>query len=369
MRREEATPGAVAVEQHLDHHPGVIGRPAPPFLFVAVRDGRQIQLVHHVGNEVGQVVRRQPFLQGRRQQQLLLRIVGKVSLAHRHLPSLEAPAIILPPPHQRCFSDGLLVAISQTGRAIHPQDSAILDCRTCRTREPLPGASPEDIPYHDESHRWVIYLPISEPETGISYDLTITPPITITQKGFTDELNQRIQEKSRIIAKQGVGKNNWVIVLSQGFPVDPQWYDDLPEEWPANIDGIVIVATQMYLGAHHDLLPYNDLTLVLLKCPFGNSGHRCYHPSYGYRIAKLDQALNPISPDTHSVEELSYPTFNYLWPPNPVKRTLVLRDEKENPLGRYEDVIITPPQIKQALAELGYEWRTQGLTSGPTALK
>ena len=54
------------------------------------------------------MVRRQPFLQGRRQQQLLLRIVGKVSLAHRHLPSLEAPAIILPPPHQRCFSDGLL---------------------------------------------------------------------------------------------------------------------------------------------------------------------------------------------------------------------------------------------------------------------
>ena len=100
--------GAVAVEQHLDHHPGVIGRPTPPFLFVADRDRRQIQLVHHVGDEVGQVVRRQPFLQGRWQQQLLVRIVRQVSLAHRHVPSLEAPAIILPPPHRRCFSDGLL---------------------------------------------------------------------------------------------------------------------------------------------------------------------------------------------------------------------------------------------------------------------
>ena len=55
-------------------------RPAPPFLFVADRDSREVQLVHHVGDEVGQVVRRQPFLQGCRQQQLLVRIVGKVSL-------------------------------------------------------------------------------------------------------------------------------------------------------------------------------------------------------------------------------------------------------------------------------------------------
>ena len=61
-------PGAVAVEQHLDHHPGVIGWPAPPFLFVADRDGREVQLVHHVGDEVGQVLRRQPLLQGRWQQ-------------------------------------------------------------------------------------------------------------------------------------------------------------------------------------------------------------------------------------------------------------------------------------------------------------
>ena len=75
-------PGAVAVEQHLDHHPWMVGRAAPPFPLVAGGDGREVQLVHHVRDEIGQVVRRQPLLEGRRQQQLLVRIVGKVGLAH-----------------------------------------------------------------------------------------------------------------------------------------------------------------------------------------------------------------------------------------------------------------------------------------------
>ena len=255
-----------------------------------------------------------------------------------------------------------LVALSQAGRAIHPESGPILDCRTCRRTALLPEATLEDIPYHDESHLWVIYLPMSEPETGIDYDLTITPPITITQGDFIDELKKSIQVKSRKIAIQGVGQDSWVIVLAQGFPVDPQWYHVLPVEWPANVDGIVIVATETYLGAHHDFLPYNDLTLVLLKCSAGDKEHRCYHPSYGYRIARLDQNLNPISRNTHSVEELAYPTFNHLWPPSTIKRTLVLRNESEQELGHYEDVIITPLQVEQALAELGYEWKIRRRT-------
>ena len=67
-------PGAVAVEQHLDHHPGMVGRAASLLTLIAGSDGRQIQLVHHIGDEIGQMVLGQPLLAGRRQQQLLLRI-------------------------------------------------------------------------------------------------------------------------------------------------------------------------------------------------------------------------------------------------------------------------------------------------------
>ena len=94
MRLEEATPGAVAVEQHLDHHPGMVGRAAPVLALVAGGDGREVQLVHHVGDEVGQVILGQPLLEGRRQQQLLAGIVGTEGLAHQRLRTLDVPPII-----------------------------------------------------------------------------------------------------------------------------------------------------------------------------------------------------------------------------------------------------------------------------------
>ena len=56
-------PRRSSLRQHLDHHPGV-GWPSPPFSLVARRDVRQIQLVHQVGDEVGQMILRQPFLEG-----------------------------------------------------------------------------------------------------------------------------------------------------------------------------------------------------------------------------------------------------------------------------------------------------------------
>ena len=46
---------AVGVDQDLDHHPGMVGRAAPLFALIAGHDGGQIQLVDHVGDEVGQM--------------------------------------------------------------------------------------------------------------------------------------------------------------------------------------------------------------------------------------------------------------------------------------------------------------------------
>ena len=113
--------GAVAVEEHLDHHLGMVGRAAPPFLLVSGRNRRGVQLVHHVGDEVGQVVRRQPFLQGRRQQQLLVRIVRKVGLLliDRSARLMLHP-IIPPTAHQPCFSGGLLVLQRRIARKDNP---------------------------------------------------------------------------------------------------------------------------------------------------------------------------------------------------------------------------------------------------------
>ena len=54
------------------------------------------------------MVVRQPLLQRRWQQQLLVGFVGKVGFDHQRLPATGTGPIIPPNTRQPCFSDGLL---------------------------------------------------------------------------------------------------------------------------------------------------------------------------------------------------------------------------------------------------------------------
>ena len=250
-----------------------------------------------------------------------------------------------------------LVAMSQTGRAPQPRDGGILRCSDCRKTQVVPDATLEKLPKHDENHKWVLYLPNVQAMEGIPKALTVTPLLTINQEGFTDELQRAVWSKSRIIADQGAGHENWVVVIAQGFPADPQWYSELPDQWPDNVDGIVIAATDMYLSASHDLLPYYDLTMVLLKCPHKSAAHNCYHPSYLYRISRFDEEHQPISPATHNAEDLSLAAFRHSWPPAPTRRILIARDESGNEIDRLEDIAITDEQASEVLKERNFVWR------------
>ena len=89
-------PDAVAVQQHLDHHPWMVRRPASALPLVASRDLRQVQLLHDVGDEVSQMVIGQPLLQRLPQQQLLVGVIGKIGLAHRSPPSARCSYNLTP---------------------------------------------------------------------------------------------------------------------------------------------------------------------------------------------------------------------------------------------------------------------------------
>ena len=84
-------------------------------MLVTRRDLREVQLVDHVGDEVGQMVSRKPLLQGRGQQQLLVGIVGKVGLAQRRLNWFDARPIIPETSQQPFFSDTLLETLAHVG--------------------------------------------------------------------------------------------------------------------------------------------------------------------------------------------------------------------------------------------------------------
>ena len=250
-----------------------------------------------------------------------------------------------------------LVALTQAGRAEKPEDKALLSCQSCRTTEPLQDATLENLPEHDPGHRWLIYLPGSFFGPDCPSDFAATPVLTIKAEDFIRQLEVAVANKSRIIAEKGQGQRNWVIVLSQGFPVDPFWFDQLPRRWPENIDGICVVATEEYVGAYRNLVPFKDFTAVLLKCPPGFRDHNCYHPGYTFRVSGMDTNFQPLSKDCHTIEEVSEAAWNYPLPPIPVKKTLVVRDQEEKELQTFWGASIIEPQVKEILDGAGFQWR------------
>ena len=252
-----------------------------------------------------------------------------------------------------------LVALSQTGRTPELTDGGILHCLQCGNQN-LPGVTLDNLPEHEAAHKWVLYVPNVGTEEGTPSAWTVTPLLTIDQQGFENELLKAVQNKSRIISEQGAGSRNWVVVIAQGFPPEPQWYSELKDQWPDNVDGIVVAATDGYLSAMHDMVPHYDFTLVLLRCPKEGEAHNCYHPSYLHRVSKSDEQHRPISQETHSAEALSLAAFSRAWPPVPTKRTLILRDESENEVDRFEDMVLTNWQASELLEERNFVWRSYG---------
>ena len=254
-----------------------------------------------------------------------------------------------------------LVALSQTGRTPKMTENGIMRCLECGIQD-LPGVTLENLPEHEGAHKWVLYVPNVGAQDGLPSALTVTPLLTIDQQGFENELLKAVQDKSRIIADQGAGSRNWVVVIAQGFPLEPQWYSELKDQWPDNVDGIVVAATDGYLSATQDLVPHYDLTLVLLRCPKEGEAHNCYHPSYLYRVSKSDEQYRPISPETHNAEALSLAAFSQAWPPAPTRRTLIVRDESENEVDRFQDIVLTNRQASELLEERNFVWRSHGDT-------
>ena len=250
-----------------------------------------------------------------------------------------------------------LVALTRVGRADKPAGAPLLRCWTCRSIQVLEEATWGNLPEHDASHRWVMYVPRTSYAPDFPFDLAATPLININQENFTNELVRAIQTKSVKFAKQGKGLRNWVVVLAQGFPVDADWYNEIPSHWPENVDGVCVVATEEYVGAYNHLVPFKDFTVLLLKCPSGSQDHNCYHPGYSYRVSGIDTDFQPLSKDFHTIEEVSAAAWSYPLPASPVRKTLVIRDQDEREIQTLLGADVTDSQVAEILDAAVYGWR------------
>ena len=229
-----------------------------------------------------------------------------------------------------------LVAITQPNsisRVPNPPPSPTLVCRTCKINRSLPVSTLENLPTHDDDHIWVLLVPGTLYAPDFPDSITVTPMLSIEQDHFTEAIQAAVADKSKKIAEQGASANNWIIILAQGFPVIPEWYDALPDEWPANVDGIVVIATEEYMGAYHNWEAQHNPTVILLKCPGTHVMTKCYHPSYIRHLEMIDPDLLPLLEDRYTPEQLSRMTLP--WEPAPIRKTLAIKDSNGNILASF----------------------------------
>ena len=227
-----------------------------------------------------------------------------------------------------------LVAMTRPTDVNHipnPPSGPILVCRTCKTYKTMPESTFEDLPEHEDDHIWILLIPGAVYAPDFPDSIAVTPMLSIEQYHFTEAIQAAVQDKSKKIAEQGTGANNWVIIIAQGFPVIPEWYDALPDEWPENVDGIVVVATEEYMGAYHNWEAQHNPAVILLKCPRTHATAKCYHPSYIRHLEMIDPDLLPLIEDGYTPEQLAQMTLP--WEPAPIRKTLTIKDESGNVLG------------------------------------
>ena len=79
--------GQIGIDQHFQHHAGVIGRVAPPIPQIGCVEGRQIAGVDRITDKIGQVRPWQAFLGAGREQVRLVRSVRAKCSSHDGLKS------------------------------------------------------------------------------------------------------------------------------------------------------------------------------------------------------------------------------------------------------------------------------------------
>jgi hypothetical protein len=98
-----ADPGAVAIQQHGQQHPGLVGGPAMPIGPIGLQEWAKVELVDHVQDKPGQVTARQPVAQVRWEQKGLVTVAGKEVVCHGRSYAISLLCCLAQRPPQQPF--------------------------------------------------------------------------------------------------------------------------------------------------------------------------------------------------------------------------------------------------------------------------
>ena len=188
---------------------------------------------------------------------------------------------------------GALTAGTQVGKAPNPTKTPVIQCQQCGTMAAPEITDVHILPEHDESHVWTCTYPGKMVGPDWPENLTALPELRIDAEQIQAAITKAVGEKTDRAKRFGQGKQNWLVLLIEGFPPVEE-FDSLLRgfNWEG-LDGVFAILSNEFGSAIHGLYPDDKKRITVLKCPEQNR-HPCYHPGQVLVVRKDDGSMDTL---------------------------------------------------------------------------
>ena len=102
-----------------------------------------------------------------------------------------------------------------------------------------------------------------------------------------------MEEKDNLAKRFGEGKQNWLILSVEGFPLDERLHDELADiEW-RNLDAVFLILTSQFGSAIYMNQIDDNRRIVITRCPKATN-HVCYHPGVRTSVRKAGNEVQNL---------------------------------------------------------------------------
>ena len=170
-----------------------------------------------------------------------------------------------------------LASNALAGKEAKPKDKPVLQCKQCGEHEVDGIYDVHTLPAHDESHDWVCTYPKSMIGPKWDNHMVALPELKLSKESFEERIKSAAQRKNSRVERYGGANQNWLVLIVEGFPVEPDWYENISELGWGKFDGVFAISTDEFAGAFHGTSAEVPQDVIVVKCP-ESSLHICYHP-------------------------------------------------------------------------------------------
>ena len=190
-----------------------------------------------------------------------------------------------------------LADIIRAGKATPPQTAPVVQCKECGTWEDRTVTNVHVLPRHDSAHQWVCTYPKWMIGPEWAENLTALPNLLIKSGDLRAAVTEAVKEKDNRARRFGQGKQNWLVLSIEGFPLDERLHEELSHiDWKS-LDAVFLILTSQFGSAiYQDQIDDNRI-IVIARCP-KSSDHLCYHPGVTTSLRKAGQEFQDLREET-----------------------------------------------------------------------